>query len=196
MADEHVERLLAAEQKARELVAVLEKLKQEVESYRDARLAIDKVAEGLSGATVQLGKVAGDADTVVRQLKAIGTPEILSKVGSVESAVSSLAGRLGVRLDDIVRRASATDEAVAQLVTAVATVERGVSTAAESANKVSLGLQKASQDNLDALRLAAADAGSQREGLRQQLSQIQSVVIGLGVLTLLGLAIVGWLAAR
>lgn len=86
MVDEHVQGLLDAEARARELVTVLESLRKEIESYGTARLELQKAGGGLAHACERLGALAADAAAVLATLKALGTPEIISAVEASREA--------------------------------------------------------------------------------------------------------------
>ena len=84
--------LLDAEQVIQDLLINLQRLKQEVEGYSQAKLTLTQVQEQLNSFTAELGQLASQFRVVVDVLSKIGTPEILTQVEAVRSAVSQSAG--------------------------------------------------------------------------------------------------------
>jgi len=77
------ENFLHAEQSAQELLQTLEQLKNEANSYKTSAHELDAVRQKLSGLIDSVLSVAKDTHEVVKLLKAIGGPEILSQIGGL-----------------------------------------------------------------------------------------------------------------
>jgi|GEM_PF-2955399 len=90
MASGRVEDFLRAEEEAQRLVSVLERLKNEVESYAGAREALDIVAGNLRDLADELTQVAEGFASAVETLRTIGTPEILQGQELIANRVDSL----------------------------------------------------------------------------------------------------------
>jgi hypothetical protein len=90
MASGRVEDFLRAEEEAQRLVSVLERLKNEVESYAGAREALDIVAGNLRDLADELTQVAEGFASAVETLRTLGTPEILQGQELIANRVDSL----------------------------------------------------------------------------------------------------------
>jgi hypothetical protein len=90
MANDGVEAFLQAEEDAHRLVEALARLKEEVDSYKTAREALDQAADGVSRLTARLGAISGELATVVETLRSIGTPELLQEQKELADEVVSL----------------------------------------------------------------------------------------------------------
>jgi len=85
-----VEQFLHAEQSAQELVQTLEQLKSEANSYKTSKDALDAVRQKLSGLIDSVLSVAKDTHEVVKLLKSIGGPEILSRISGVSDQLNRM----------------------------------------------------------------------------------------------------------
>lgn len=80
MATNPTEEFLRAEAEAQRLATVLLELKKEVGSYKTAREALDKAAAHLAALADQGAAAARQLQSVVEQLRTIGTPEMLRRL--------------------------------------------------------------------------------------------------------------------
>ena len=214
MPNDNVQRLLEAEQRARELADILDRLVKEIESYRSAQQELRKTADGLSMAATGLGELASQAAGVINTLKHVGTPEILDRLAQVEGMVRGLPGVFGERLEDVKNRIALNQDGIEIVGHTLedtsknvgdlrSRIDRGFGPLAEAVAGVRsdvAGLRKMALDeskkSADALREASVAAVGQHEVFMQRLGRVEKVVLALGAALLVGLALVGWLVAR
>ena len=214
MPDENVQKLLDAEQKARELAGTLETLVKEVESYRSAQQDLRRTADGLSMAAVGLGELASQATNVINTLRHVGTPEILDRLAQVEGVVKGIPGAFGERLEDVKKRLVLNQDGIDQIgrtldetgknvVDLRSRVDRGFGPLAEAVAEVRSSVADVRTTVLDesaksagAIQEVSAAVAGHSEFLAQRLGRVEKAVLALGAAILVGLAIVGWLATR
>jgi hypothetical protein len=84
------EKLLKAEEAVRVLVATLTRLQEEVDSYKTAGLALDKVRVDLHDLVTRTADLAGATRTTIDTLGKIGTPELLYQLQLLQAQVGVL----------------------------------------------------------------------------------------------------------
>lgn len=75
------DQFLQAEQSAKDVLQTLEELKKAAVSYRTSAAHLDAAREKLAKLIDSIQAVAKDTHEVVKLLKSIGGPEILSRIG-------------------------------------------------------------------------------------------------------------------
>jgi DNA repair exonuclease SbcCD ATPase subunit len=88
------EALLEAEEEAHQLVEVLRQLKNEVESYRTARRALDEAALSIRDLVTRAAEIAERLAGVAETMKSIGTPELLRGLESTSNELAALRGAM------------------------------------------------------------------------------------------------------
>ncbi len=84
------DKFLHAEQSAQELLQTLEQLKAEATNYKTSAKELDLVRQKLSGLIDSVLTIAEDTHEVVKLLKSIGGPEILSRIGGLSEELNRL----------------------------------------------------------------------------------------------------------
>jgi len=84
------DKFLHAEQSAQELVQTLEQLKNETNSYRTSKDTLDSVRQKLSGLIDSSLSIAKDTHEIVKLLKSIGGPEILSRISGLSEQMDRM----------------------------------------------------------------------------------------------------------
>ena len=84
---QEVERFLQAEQSAQELLEALSSLKEEAVSYKTSTKELNAVRQSLVGLIDSIQAIAKDTHEIVKLIKGIGGPEILSLVDSLANKV-------------------------------------------------------------------------------------------------------------
>ncbi|MFN0156510.1 MAG: hypothetical protein ACKVRP_00395 [Bacteroidota bacterium] len=87
---QEADKFLHAEQSAQELLQTLEQLKKEATSYKTSANELDAVRQKLSGLIDSVLAVAKDTHEVVKLLKSIGGPEILSRIGGLSEQLNRM----------------------------------------------------------------------------------------------------------
>ncbi len=184
MPDNGVDTFLQAEQEAHQLVAELQRLKSEVESYARAHAALDQVAEGLGSLSVALADTADRASSVIETMRKIGTPELLqgqeavvSQLTSLREEVEQMEGSVASALGQVVGEAQALKGAIAQLATG------------EGLDRITRALETHDKAQIQALKNLEGNISggfSSLEGVGRSLRQ---AVLGSAAATLVGILI-------
>lgn len=82
------QKFLQAEQSAEQLVETLAELKNEAVSYKTSAKELDAVRQKLVGLIDSVQSVAKDAHEVVKLIKAVGGPEILSRISGLSGELN------------------------------------------------------------------------------------------------------------
>lgn len=115
MARNGVESFLRAEEEANRLVEVLRRLKEETESHKTAREALDQAAAGVSELSTRCAEIAEQLGGLAKTLRSIGTPELLLGLEAVTKEVGTLQQDLnGTRrsIEDLANQLKDTSRAV------------------------------------------------------------------------------------
>jgi hypothetical protein len=84
------DKFLRAEQSAQELVQTLEQLKNEANSYKTSKDTLDAVRQKLSGLIDSILPIAKETHEIVKLLKSIGGPEILSQISGLSEQMDRM----------------------------------------------------------------------------------------------------------
>ncbi len=94
MAKDALSSFLRAEEEAHRLVEVLTQLKKEVESYSNARTALDQAGSGISELSTRCARIAEQLGNVAKTLHSIGTPELLQRLETIAGELLTLRQQL------------------------------------------------------------------------------------------------------
>jgi len=86
--EKEAQKFLEAEETAEKFVQTLKQLHTEAASYQTATKELDIVRQRLIGLIEATEKIAKDSHEIIKVLKEIGGPEILSRITKVENKVS------------------------------------------------------------------------------------------------------------
>lgn len=207
MANGTIDTFLQTEENAHRLVEELTKLKSEADSYRSARKALDQTADGVSTLVRTLGEIAGRLSIVVETLGAIGTPELLrghetiigeltalhQNVSATQKSIMDAVTKNASRLSALHETLDRTQQLFQAQLTQIEQQIRALATA-DSINSFRRDFEQQYTAHREEIKVVREELGARVAGSTAAINAVRKLAIGSIGLSLVTLAILGWVA--
>lgn len=110
-----IQDFLEAEDKARELLDELVRLKESVQSYRNAGQALNQAAAAIEDLAGRLQSLVGGIGDILEALRSIGTPELLQRLDGVVQLMAQRFHELEAECESAKREISQRQEETTRL---------------------------------------------------------------------------------